>query len=85
MVNLDSLRHDINEIDEALQRLLCQRFALTDQVGAYKKAHHMEVLDEKREEAIYHRIEENYPEEAQSLIEIYRAIMAQSKERQRKI
>jgi monofunctional chorismate mutase len=52
MTDLEHLRKEIDAIDEKLVRLLERRMDIARQVGEYKEANALPVLDKKREEEI---------------------------------
>jgi len=58
MTQLATLREGIDEIDAQLVALLARRFALTDEVGQYKKQHQLPATDAAREAAQMARISE---------------------------
>ncbi len=47
--DLQILREQIDSIDADITRLLARRFALTDQIGRYKKRHKLSPMDADRE------------------------------------
>ncbi len=47
--NLDEIRKEISEIDKEMARLFEKRMNAAKEVAAYKKAHALPILDEKRE------------------------------------
>lgn len=55
-MDLESIRQEIDQIDNQLVALLEERMNLVGQVVAYKKAHGKAVLDTKREEAIFKKV-----------------------------
>lgn len=52
MKDLNALREEIDEIDRKLVALFEQRMAVTEQVGRYKLANGIPVLDRSREEQV---------------------------------
>ena len=52
MKDLNSLRKEIDGIDRQLVALFEQRMAVTQQVGRYKLANNIPVLDRSREEQV---------------------------------
>lgn len=86
MDNLESLRQEIDSLDDRIQRLLVQRMKLTDEVGRVKRNEQRAVLDNHREQMIYQHIAATYTDdEAQSLQRIYERIMEESKVRQHRM
>lgn len=55
-MDIDSLRKDINSIDEQVLRLLAQRRDVARQVIEYKRGHDLPLRDERREEDLLHQI-----------------------------
>lgn len=52
IIDLSSLRKEIDSIDKELVQLIEKRFNLVLQVGNFKKANNIPVLDENREELV---------------------------------
>ena len=52
MKDLNELRQEIDIIDRQMVALFEQRMTVTEQVGRYKLAHGMPVLDRSREEQV---------------------------------
>ena len=52
MIDIQTLRNEINLLDTELKNLLKKRMELTEQVGLYKKEVNLPITDEKREEQI---------------------------------
>jgi chorismate mutase len=74
------MRKQLNTIDRQLIQLLAKRFAVTEQVGLFKREHNLPAQDRAREEAIVTRLRSEAKEHKvdPDLIEqIIRAIMAQ--------
>ena len=84
---LENLREQIDQIDRQLLELLRQRFAVTDQVGAYKAASGKAVFDPEREAAVIqdrlHRLQDD--DLAPAVKSIYTLLMANSRQRQRRL
>jgi chorismate mutase len=55
-VNLDSIRQEIDQIDDQIVKLLEERMHLVEGVVAYKKASGKPILDTKREEVIFEKV-----------------------------
>ena len=55
-MDLDSIRREIDQIDDQIVKLLEERMHLVEGVVAYKKASSKPVLDSKREEVIFEKI-----------------------------
>ena len=56
MDELQTLRNQIDELDQSLLDILVKRFAVTEQVGRFKAAHHLPLVDSGREAAQAERI-----------------------------
>ncbi len=54
--DINDLRKQLDEIDEQLIGLLARRFAVTENVGNYKKQHNLPAIDLSREAAQFERI-----------------------------
>ncbi len=50
--NLEQLRKEIDEIDEAMVKLFERRMGVTDKIGVWKQAHGMPVLDNRRQQQV---------------------------------
>lgn len=84
MTKLEQLRKEIDSIDHEIFELLERRFECTDAVGRYKKAHHLDIFNPKREEEILQKIADRFDSEiAPSIQEIYQILMEISKKHQR--
>ena len=55
-MDLDIIRHEIDQIDDQIVKLLEERMHLVEDVVAYKKASGKAILDTKREEAIFEKV-----------------------------
>ena len=55
-MDLDSIRQEIDQIDDQIVKLLEARMHLVEGVVAYKKASGKAILDTKREEAIFEKV-----------------------------
>lgn len=55
-MNLEQTRQMIDQVDKELVALLEKRMDLVQEVVAYKKANHMPILDQSREEAVLNKI-----------------------------
>jgi len=82
MDGIEKLRLIINDIDKELMRLLDQRFELTTEIGHLKAQQKKAVLDQNREQVILDKASTyNHSPQLQA---IYKTIMEQSKQLQRK-
>lgn len=50
-MNLNGLRKELDVVDAELIAILAKRFAITQQVGTYKKTHNLPARDAEREQA----------------------------------
>ena len=84
-MELDELRHQIDEIDAQLISLLNQRAELAVQIGKLKKSMGKNVLDVEREKFIFDRIKllNQGPLSQNSLEEIFRTIISSCREIQK--
>ena len=55
-MDLDSIRQEIDQIDDQIVKLLEERMHLVEGVVAYKKASGKQILDTKREEVIFEKV-----------------------------
>ena len=84
MNQLDMLRQQIDQVDRQLVALFAQRMALTQQVGAYKLAHHIPVLDQAREQEVLQAKGALVEEPLRPAVTtLYQTIMALSRRQQR--
>lgn len=87
MKDLNSLREEIDVIDRQLVALFEQRMAVTEQVGRYKLAHGVPVLDRGREEQVLAGKVALLENKALSedVTDLFEAIMAISRRQQQKL
>lgn len=55
-MDMQTLRQEIDAIDDALVQLLCQRLDVSEKIGQYKREHALPVRDEGREAALLSRV-----------------------------
>ena len=55
-MDLESLRGEINQIDDALVELYCRRMEIVSQVGNYKLEHHLPIFHPEREAEVIRRM-----------------------------
>ena len=55
-MDLNSIRQEIDQIDDQIVKLLEERMHLVEGVVAYKKASGKPILDSKREEVIFEKV-----------------------------
>ena len=81
MNELNILREQIDDTDEQIVRLLCERFGTVKAVAEYKKAHGLEVLQKSREAEVLNKIagKMNEREYKDYILEIYKIILETSK------
>lgn len=79
MRDLNEIRKDINEIDDKLLELYKRRMDCAEEVGYYKKEKNIPILNEKREEDILNKIEENGGKYGASARMLYSTIMELSR------
>ena len=83
--SLSDLRKRIDGIDDQLIRLLKERMDCTDEIGNRKAKDGMPVRNAAREEEILQKVDELVPEDMREDIrQLYRALFACSKTRQRR-
>jgi len=85
--DLDSLRKNIAQIDDAIVELLVKRFDFTDEVGRIKNANNIPVENLDVERKTVERLTLNSEDklDKQFISDIYTTIFTNSKERQRRI
>jgi chorismate mutase len=54
--DLETLRKDIDRIDQNLVSVLAERFRITNQIGQYKRAQNLSPVDEQREQQQFLKI-----------------------------
>lgn len=79
---LNKYRRQIDSLDLQIIDLLNQRFTITNEVGVYKKANSVPVLQNDREQQIINRIKDCSLDNERQVIEIYKQIMKISKRQQ---
>lgn len=77
-----AVRQDIDRIDKALAPLLAERMQCSERVADIKRQAGKPVLDASREQAVLKRVRESSPAFGDSLVPVYRSIMAVSRMRQ---
>ncbi|MFZ5806187.1 MAG: chorismate mutase [Verrucomicrobiota bacterium] len=87
---LNQFRNQIDRIDSKILRLLNQRFEVVRRVVRLKKAHQLKIYDPRREHVLLARLEEKNKKlkgalPSKRLRQIYRAIMACSRQTQKQI
>ena len=78
--DLGALRAQLDRIDAELQTLFERRMALCGQIGDYKKARGLPILDAEREREKLDAVEKQNPEAFRGELRgIFRAILAESR------
>jgi chorismate mutase len=85
--DLDSLRKDVAQIDDAIIELLIKRFDVTDEIGRIKNASGIPIENLEVEKKCVERMISNSDGrlDRQLVLDVYASIFASSKERQRKM
>ena len=55
-MEINELRESINEIDEQLVRLFCERLEAAKRIAEYKKENSLPVLDREREKTVLDKV-----------------------------
>ena len=86
MKDLSSSRAEIDAIDRQLVALFVERMRVSRDVASYKHAHHMDILDASREQAVLLSRAEMVDDEQLkgSTIEFFREVMRLSRQEQRR-
>ena len=81
MKDLEGLRQEIDEIDEALCACLARRFAVVRAIGEIKKEKGLPILNEGREKAVLDKVRAlaPTPEESEAFAAVYQTVMAEAK------
>lgn len=82
MDKIDTLREQIDSIDNELMKLLSERYEISDQIGTIKSSSKKEVLDQKREDYVLNKTKKH--SHSPQLELVYRTIMSESKNIQRR-
>ncbi len=80
MLDLETSRETIDELDRVIATAYSTRLVLVKNIGAYKKANNINVLDENREQQVLSNVTEilktnNLEEYTQDVINLYKYIM----------
>lgn len=78
---MDIFRKKIDSVDEKIFDLLLERYLIVEDIGKYKKNNKLHILDSKRENKIYEKIEDFYllDQHRKYLKNIYKTVMNESK------
>ena len=80
--SLAGLRRQLDDVDEQMTALLARRLALAGEIGRYKAAQGLPVLDGKREAEVLARRGDLLPQRRQQVERLFRLLMAESREEQ---
>ena len=85
-MNLDTIRQEIDHVDQELVALLEKRMQLVNQVVAYKKATGKPILDTSREDAVLQKAASRVKDRAfeQTIVNTFADIMKNSRDYQAK-
>ncbi len=85
-MNLDTIRQEIDHVDQELVALLEKRMQLVNQVVAYKKATGKPILDTSREDAVLQKAASRVEDKAfeQTIVNTFADIMKNSRDYQAK-
>ena len=85
-MDLDSIRQEIDQIDDQIVKLLEERMHLVEGVVAYKKASGKAILDTKREEVIFEKVRNHVSNKKyeETIVEIFSDILKRSRDYQDK-
>ena len=85
-MDLDSIRQEIDQIDDQIIKLLEERMHLVEDVVAYKKASGKAILDTKREEAIFEKVRNRVSNKKyeETIVETFSDILKRSRDYQDK-
>nr|WP_326845332.1 chorismate mutase [Streptococcus gallolyticus] len=86
LMNLDTIRQEIDHVDQELVALLEKRMQLVNQVVAYKKATGKPILDTSREDAVLQKAASRVEHKAfeQTIVNTFADIMKNSRDYQAK-
>ncbi len=79
---LNKYRHEINDVDEQIIKLIDIRFDITNKIGKYKRDNNIEIESLKREEQITNYIKSLNLKSEEEILKIYKSIFKLSKEQQ---
>ena len=80
-MDLDIIRHEIDQVDDQIVHLLEKRMHLVEGVVAYKKASGKQILDMKREELIFERVRNKVEDKRyqETIVAIFSDILKRSR------
>ena len=78
---LDTIRQEIDKIDDQIVQLLEERMHLVEDVVAYKKATGKPILDTKREEVIFEKVKSRVSNKKyeEAIVETFSDILKRSR------
>jgi len=81
-MELSDIRVKIDAVDEQLLELFLQRMALAEEVGRYKKAHQLPILNREREQAVLDKVTARSGAQAPYACRLFEALFALARDRQ---
>ena len=82
-MDIRELREQMDGIDRELVALYCRRMETAREIGRYKQANNLPVLDQAREQELLDKIAELAgPENEQGIRALYQLLLEQSRRRQ---
>ncbi len=72
-------RQNINALDIKIAKLLAKRFAVANDIGAYKKENGIPVFDAAREASVLASVRENGGAFSEEVCEVYQTVLTVSK------
>ena len=83
-MDLDSIRQEIDQINDQIVKLLEERMHLVEGVVAYKKASGKPILDTKREEVIFEKVRNRVEEQRyqETIVATFSDILKRSRDYQ---
>ena len=81
-MELSEIREKIDAVDDQLLDLFLQRMDLSDEVAAYKNAHHLPILNKERERAILAKVTEKSGEKERYAYHLFSTLFELARSRQ---
>lgn len=80
-MDLDIIRHEIDQVDDQIVHLLEKRMHLVERVVAVKKSSGKQILDTKREELIFERVRNKVEDKRyqETIVAIFSDILKRSR------
>ena len=80
-MDLDIVRHEIDQVDDQIVHLLEKRMHLVERVVAVKKSSGKQILDTKREELIFERVRNKVEDKRyqETIVAIFSDILKRSR------